>query len=227
MRADPPHLSPFPRPLSPPVTAAISVGLILFTLMAATYPVVVTFQKTGHLTGNVGTDFPGDGKGWQGLDGLRYVQETNPDEYAAAQWLRAHADTDDRILESVGNSYGDANGWFQSRFAASTGLSDVLGWYFHEVQWRGGQPDLLSRELPARAADIGTLYNTTNAAETRALLQRYDVRWVVVGTAERQGIGQCAVTAGCPPYAAAGLAKFTDLLEPAFTSGNVSIFRVP
>ena len=207
--------------------AAVSVGLVLFTLMAATYPIVVTYQKTGRLTGSVGTDFPGAGAGWEGLDGLRYVQETNPDEYAAAQWLRANAGTEDRILEAVGNSYGDANGWFESRFAAATGIPDVLGWYFHEAQWRGGQPGILNRELPARAADIGTIYNTTNAAEARALLQKYAVRWVVVGAAERQGIGQRAVPAGCPPYAAAGLAKFTDLLEPVFKSGNVAVFRVP
>lgn len=220
-------LSPAPCLLPPPIAAAIAVGLILFTLMAATYPVVVTYQKTGRLTGSVGTDFPGVGRGWQGLDGLRYVQQTNPDEYAAAQWLRANAGPDDRVLEAVGNSYGDANGWFDSRFAAATGVPDLLGWYFHEVQWRGGEPDVLSRELPARAAAIGTIYNTTNTAEARALLRQYDIRWVVVGAAERQGIGQCAVSAGCPPYAAAGLAKFTDLLEPAFTSGAVAIFRVP
>jgi YYY domain-containing protein len=212
---------------TPWAVSAISVALVVFALMAATYPAIVTFQKTGHLNGSVGTDFPGVGLGWQGLDGLQYVQQTNPDEYQAAMWLRAHAGQDDRVLEAVGNSYGDSNGWFQSRFAAAAGVPDLLGWYFHEVQWRNGDSDVLNHLIPARAADVGTIYNTTNVADARALLKQYDVRWVVVGADETQGEGRCAVNAGCPPYAPAGLAKFTDMLELAFHSGPVSIFRVP
>jgi YYY domain-containing protein len=210
-----------------PVAASLISGtLVVFALMAVTYPAIVTYQKTGHFTGSVGTDFPGIGLGWQGLDGLGYVQQTNPDEYRAAMWLRAHAGQDDRVLEAVGNSYGDSNGWFQSRFGAATGVPDLLGWYFHEVQWRNGDPDMLDHVLPARAADIGTMYNTTNASDARALLKQYDVRWVVIGADETQGIGKCAVSAGCPPYAPAGIAKFTDMLDLAFRSGPVSIFRV-
>jgi uncharacterized membrane protein len=207
--------------------SAISVALVVFALMAATYPAIVTYQKTGHWVGSVGTDFPGPGEGWQGLDGLQYVRQSNPDEYQAAMWLRAHAGQDDRVLEAVGNSYGDANGWFDSRFAAATGVPDLLGWYFHEVQWRNGDPDVLNHLIPARAADIGTIYNTTNAADARALLAQYDIRWVIVGADETVGEGRCAVDAGCPPYAPAGLAKFTDMLDLAFRSGQVSIFRVP
>jgi YYY domain-containing protein len=212
---------------TPWAVAAISVALVVFALMAATYPIIVTYQKTGHWNGTVGTDFPGAGDGWQGLDGLRYVQQSNPDEYRAAMWLRAHAGQDDRVLEAVGNSYGDANGWFQSRFAAATGVPDLLGWYFHEVQWRNGDADVLYHLIPARAADIGTMYTTANVTDARALLKQYDVRWVVVGADETQGEGKCAVSAGCPPYAPAGLAKFTDMLELAYRSGQVSIFRVP
>jgi len=205
--------------------AAVAVGVAFLALMASVYPAVVPFQRTGHF-GQQGTDFGGAGNGWLGLDGFRYVSETNPDEFLAMQWLRDHAGPDDRLAEAVGNSYGDAHGWFQSRFAAATGIPDILGWYFHEAQWRGGSEQIVTRELPARAADIGTLYTTTDNAAARRILAKYGITWVIVGLTEEQGEGQCSVPAGCPPYAAQGLAKFDGMLDLAFRSGRVSIYRV-
>ncbi len=205
--------------------AAVAVGVALLALMASVYPAIVPFQRTGHF-GQQGTDFGGAGNGWQGLDGFRYVSETNPDEFLAMQWLRDHAAPDDRLVEAVGNSYGEAHGWFQSRFAASTGIPGVLGWYFHEAQWRGGSEQIVTHELPARAADIGTLYGTTNTAEARRILAKYGITWVIVGLTEEEGEGHCSVPLGCPPYAAPGLAKFNDMLDLAFRSGRVSVYRV-
>ncbi len=205
--------------------ATVAVGLVLLTVMAAIYPAVVPFQRTGHF-GQEGADFGGPGEGWQGLDGFRYVRTSNPDEFAAMQWLRDHAATDDHLIEAVGNSYGDSHGWFQSRFAASTGIPGVLGWYFHEVQWRGGSDQTITRALPERAADIGTLFGTTNAADARRILAKYQITWVIVGLTEEEGEGHCSVPIGCPPYAAQGLAKFNDMLDLAFRQGRVSIYRV-
>ncbi len=204
---------------------SVSVGVALFALMAAVYPAIVPFQRTGHF-GAEGTDFGGPGGGWKGFDGFAYVGETNPDEYAALLWLRDHAQTDDRLIEAVGNSYGDSHGWFQSRFSAATGVPSVLGWYFHEVQWRGGTPQINSRELPERAADIGTLYTTTSTVEANRILSKYGINWVIVGLTEQDGEGQCTVPLGCPPYNAQGLAKFKDMLDLAFQHGRVSIYHV-
>ena len=216
-----------PRTLNPERLrlAAVAVGVALLALMASVYPAVVPFQRTGHF-GQQGTDFGGAGNGWQGLDGFRYVSETNPDEFRAMQWLRDHASPDDRLAEAVGNSYGDAHGWFQSRFAASTGIPGILGWYFHEAQWRGGSEQIVTHALPERAADIGTLYGTTNTAEARRILVKYGITWVIVGLTEEEGEGHCSVPLGCPPYAAAGLAKFNGMLDLAFRSGRVSVYRV-
>lgn len=206
--------------------AAVRVGLAVFALMAATYPVLAPFQRTGQF-GSQGVDFGGEGEGWRGMDGFRYVAETNPDEFGAFMWLREHSGQDDRLVEAPGNSYGEAHGWFQSRFAAATGTPGVLGWYFHEVQWRGGTPEVIDRDLPERAADIGTLYGTTNAQEARRILAMYRITWVIVGLAEEEGEGRCAIAAGCPPYPPAGLAKFNDMLDLAYRQGRVSIYHVP
>lgn len=206
--------------------AAISTGVTLLALVAATYPLVVPFQRTGHF-GAEGTDFGGPGEGWQGIDGFHYVAETNSDEYSALLWLRDHAGPNDRLVEAPGNSYGEANGWFQSRFAAASGVSGVLGWYFHEVQWRGTTSQVTTRVLPERAADIGTLYTTTNAPDARRILAKYQITWVIVGLTEQDGEGRCAISLGCPPYPQPGLAKFSDMLELAYRQGRVSIYHVP
>jgi len=81
--------------------------------------------------------------------------------------------------------------------------------------------------LPERAADIGTLYGTTNAQDARRILAKYQINWVIVGLTEEDGEGKCAISLGCPPYPQAGLAKFADMLELAYRQGRVSIYRVP
>ncbi len=205
--------------------AAVYGLMTVLALFAMTYPVLVTYQRTGHF-GNAPIDFGDAGAGWQGVDGFRYIATTNPDEYAAALWLRAHSAPSDRLIEAVGNSYGETEGWFQSRFAASTGTPGVLGWYFHEVQWRGGAPKVITNQLPERAVDIGTFYSTTNVSDARRILTKYDIQWVIVGSAEQDGEGRCGVPVGCPPYAQAGLAKFGDMLDLAYRHGRVSIYHV-
>jgi uncharacterized membrane protein len=217
------------RPLSVdrrPLIAAARIGVTIFAAMAIVYPLLVPYQRTGHF-GSEGIDFGGPAEGWKGMDGFQYVAQTNPDEFAALMWLRAHSGQDDRLVEAPGNSYGDSHGWFQSRFGAASGIPDLLGWYFHEVQWRGGTPAVIDTELPERAADIGTLYGTTNTQDARRILDKYRINWVVVGLNEEEGEGHCAISLGCPPYPPAGLAKFKDMLELAYQHGSVSIYHVP
>jgi YYY domain-containing protein len=217
------------RPLSVdrrPLIAAARIGMTIFAAMAIVYPLLVPYQRTGHF-GSEGIDFGGPAEGWKGMDGFQYVAQTNPDEFDALMWLRAHSGQDDRLVEAPGNSYGDSHGWFQSRFGAASGIPDLLGWYFHEVQWRGGTPAVIDTELPERAADIGTLYGTTNTQDARRILDKYRINWVVVGLNEEEGEGHCAISLGCPPYPPAGLAKFKDMLELAYQHGSVSIYHVP
>ncbi len=87
--------------------------------------------------------------------------------------------------------------------------------------------NVIDTVLPERAADIGTLYGTTNAQDARRILAKYQINWVIVGLTEQDGEGQCAISLGCPPYPPAGLAKFNDMLELAYRHGSVSIYHVP
>ncbi len=146
-----------------------------------------------------------------GLEG-RTPRERTPDGAEAIAWVRANTPGDAVILEAVGPSY-DTAGIGYGGVSSSTGRATVMGWEGHQQQWRGGDPQLLAQIAP-RAADVATIYSTTDVAQARALLATYGVDYIYVGEAERQ------------TYPAEGLAKFPALGDIAFQNGEVTIYRV-
>src|SRR5690606_22041983 len=84
-----------------------------------------------------------------------------------------------------------------------------LGWPGHERQW--GRPDDVLEE---RRAAVDAAYTTPSLEEALAILQQYDVTYIVVGTVERA------------TYSPEGLAKF-DGLQQVSNSGLATLYRVP
>ena len=163
-------------------------GLFLASLY---YPVEAALTKGGNGGENT-------------LDGLAYIARSSPGEYAAIQWLRENGKEGEGIVEAVGDSWSA-----YGRVSSSTGMPTVLGWPWHEHQWRG------SREaFEGRAEDVRTIYTTPDASEAMRLLKEYDVQYVVVGPRERVS------------YGLGGLAKFPRIGETAFESEDVTIYRV-
>ncbi|MEW6566748.1 MAG: DUF2298 domain-containing protein [Chloroflexota bacterium] len=139
------------------------------------------------------------------LDGTAYLARENPDDYAAIQWMQAHV-PESVIAEAVGGSYHEEFG----RISAHTGLSTVLGWPWHETQWRGG-----SALLGPREADIRRLYETPDWNEAKAIIDQYGIDYVIVGRSEHVA------------YPGMILRKFDVMLEPVFQSGDLTIYAVP
>ncbi|NMC52168.1 MAG: hypothetical protein GYA48_00835 [Chloroflexi bacterium] len=108
------------------------------------------------------------------LDGTAYIEEYNPDEAQAIEWLQAAPVG--ALAESVGGSY---TGY--ARISTHTGQPNVLGWPGHESQWRGG-----SAEMGSRQSDIITLYETNSWEAAREIIDRYDIRYIYVGGLEWQ-----------------------------------------
>jgi uncharacterized membrane protein len=81
-----------------------------------------------------------------------------------------------------------------------------MGWTGHELQW-GHEPG-------TRRADVDLLYTTPEAAVARPLLERYDVRYVVVGPIERADHGD------------AGLAKWDALGRRVFDREGTTVWRL-
>ena len=136
------------------------------------------------------------------LDGTGFIGSYNPEDLAMIQWLRQAPDG--VIVEAVGGQYS----WY-ARIATHTGLPNLLGWPGHESQWRGGGAEMGSRQL-----EIESLYRTTRWEDARVILERYQVRYVVVGNLER-------ITYEVNED------KFIQHLKPVFKKGNSVIYEVP
>lgn len=141
------------------------------------------------------------------LNGLAYIEQYYPDDYAAIQWLQINAQPGDVVLEAIGGQYS-----YFARVSMATGVPTVLGWPGHERQWRGERYDALAG---TREQDVQEMYATTNMQRAQELLDRYGVTYVFVGSLERNG-----------GYASpAGLLKFDHALTVAYQNNSVTIYR--
>lgn len=147
-----------------------------------------------------------------GLEG-KTPREQSPAGRASIAWLRDNAEPGSVILEMVPATGGSYSAEGYGGVSSSTGLPTVLGWVGHERQWRGGDQAVLDA-LGPRQADVGTLYSTIDQEQARTLLQKYNVRYIYVGSLERSA------------YPAESLAKFNQLADVVFQQDDVEIYRV-
>ena len=179
--------------------AVFRAGLSLMLAIGLTYTVLGFWTKTNGFQ-------PPDG--WS-LDGTAYLQRSSPDEFAAAAWLR---DAPPGVLaEAVGGSYTS-----YGRVSMLSGKPTVLGWDFHEFQWRGGG-DLQG----SRQSDIQRLYCTNDWAEAQQIIDQYEIRYIFIGQLERATYTaeKCA--------GSLDERKFQRNLAAVFQQGEASIYAVP
>jgi uncharacterized membrane protein len=126
------------------------------------------------------------------LDGAVFYEHVFPTDYQMAQWIQANIKPMGGkipvVLEAWGGSYHQEYG----KLATLTGYPTVLGWDFHEVQWRGsGDKAVVRGENPDdtivhRQADVDAIYTSPDLNATRDLLKKYKIDYVYVGDIERQ-----------------------------------------
>jgi len=136
----------------------------------------------------------------------------------AIAWLFANVSGSSVVAEASIGPYR-CNG---SRISAATGLPTIIGWERHEQQQR--YPDT----LPARVADVRTLYTSPDIDEKTSILRRYNVEYVVVGDLER--VYPVADNECTPTGSEAGIEAFDAMvgttLEVAYASRGTTIYRV-
>lgn len=116
----------------------------------------------------------GDFKNYQGLDGLKYLEELYPDNYQAILWINQNISGQPVMLEAPGDSYTTFN-----QVSSATGLPTIQGWIVHEWLWRGGY------DAPAaRQTDVNTIYTSDDLTEVKNLLDKYQVDYIFVGAKE-------------------------------------------
>ncbi len=191
----------------------ITWGALAFILLgvAAMYPLLSFTSRLNGSSPDLAT-----------MDGATYYERTFPADYQVVQWIKANVKPAvgkmPVILEAWGGSYHQDFG----RIASNTGFPTVLGWDFHEVQWRGsgdkavvrgGDPD---DTVVHRQNDIDQIYTSSDLQITKNLLKKYGVDYVYVGDSERQ------------KYAAnaAMLNKFSQLGVVAVQVGNSVLYKI-
>jgi YYY domain-containing protein len=169
------------------------IAFFALVFVGMVYPVLAIPSKAGNF------------KGKPTLDGMAFLQNVRADDYAAIQWLQENVPGMAYMVEATGGSYSDAG--FVSAF---TGLPTVLGWDFHQYQWRGN-----TIESGKRQPDIAQIYQSSDSSQVLTLLDRYDVQYVYVGPVEKRKYE-------LPPHVAE---RFGHFLDKVYEGGGVSIYR--
>ncbi len=210
------------------------VGLLIVLIMALAYPVFGLAAKTNDFQLNVFADnfkaaqaahdpaaLQTAARVWT-LDGSQLFQNQYPDDAAAAKWL---LNAPEGVIAEAFNktsSYTD-----YSRMSVYSGDPTVLGWWYHEWQWRGNLDNLVSpiTDLSCKAKDsfdprrmrsddISCLYEANNWDVVSEVINQYNVRYVVVGTLERRDYH-------------INEALFQQHLKQVFQQNQVVIYEVP
>jgi uncharacterized membrane protein len=127
-----------------------------------------------------------------------------PSLHQAILWLEKNTDSQPTILEAPGDSYTDYN-----LISAYTGLPTIQGWFVHEWLWRG------SAQIPQeRVREIEVVYISNNLEETKKILTKYKVEYVILGKFERE------------KYPNLKEKKFDSLGTLVFSSGNTKIYQI-
>ena len=137
------------------------------------------------------------------LDARPALARRSAGDAAAIAWLEAHAPEGSVVLEATGDPYREF-----ARIASHTGIPTVLGWANHESLWRSNEPEIVQRADAVRA-----FYSATDPRTAAYVLQKYRVRYVVVGDLERQ------------TYPQANNAASLTLLQPVFP-GQTAVYQV-
>jgi YYY domain-containing protein len=156
--------------------------------------------------------------GYVGLNGAEYMERTTyqeegvrltlSDDLEAIEWLKDNVRGSPVIVEGLTDLYRWGN-----RYSIYTGLPAVVGWDWHQRQQRVDYAWAVTQ----RRSEVDQFYSSPSEDDAIAMLQRYGVRYVIVGQLE-------AVY-----YPPAGLEKFgrmaVDGLAPVFQNGRVTIYE--
>ena len=150
------------------------------------------------------------------LNGIAYVDVYSPADYKTIEWVRDNTSGDAVVLEGSlvpcpENPEG-CNDWKPelARIASATGRPTILGWEWHERQWRSNE----SADFEQRQQDVRVIYETEQADTAALLLKKYGVDYVVVGPRERAVYGE------------SGIPKFSMLGSSVFADGGITVYRI-
>ncbi len=194
------------------VFAAIVVPAVLLATLGLVYPLLASFNRT-------------DSFGLEtSIDGLASVQRSDPGEYDLVQWLKQNTPLDSVVIEASGRRWAPGSGGptvvdagsdysDSGRISGRSGRATPIGWYFHEIQWRGDNPSNQT-EFQRRQALVDSAYVSGDPETVLSVMREFDADYLVVGRVE---LGRYP---GLLP-------DYSGFLDIAFESGTYRIYRLP
>lgn len=143
-------------------------------------------------------------KKYQGLWGLNFLKNSNPDNFAAVEWINKNIKGQPVMVEAVGDSYTTFN-----QISVATGLPTIEGWVVHEWLWRGGYS-----KPAARQEEVKTIYESKDLPQIKKIIEKYSVRYIFVGDKEYE------------KYPNLDEKKFEQIGKIIFQSGNTKIYKL-
>lgn len=194
------------------VRAAVPAAAILLA-GGLVYPLLAAFNRTEAFSRPTA------------IDGLAWLQSADPGEYALVRWVEHNVPPGAVLIEATGRrwvveadgsrrmvdagvDYTDAG-----RIASRTGRQVPIGWYFHEIQWRGDSPANRERFL-ARQDAVDQAYLASTPDAVLAAMRTYGAGYLVVGSVELS-----RYPGPLPDYDA--------FLDRVFEAGRYRIYRLP
>lgn len=174
--------------------AGVSAVILLGALV---YPAIATPNRANGFAGR------------PTLNGLAFFQQDFPADYAAAAWLSANVQGTPVELEAEGGALAGNFSAEGGRISELTGLPTVLAWLEHDQIHHG-----IVVPLQQRSSAIRMIYTTSDPIIAHALLQQYNVQYVVVGDLERR------------VYGTAGLAKFAQMGAAVYRGAGITIYDI-
>ncbi|GAB4454184.1 MAG: hypothetical protein OHK0041_18460 [Anaerolineales bacterium] len=153
------------------------------------------------------------------LDAMTFMQYAHYDDfgqrldlsedYRAIRWMQDNVQGSPVIVEANCSEYR----WC-TRFTIYTGLPGVVGWNWHQRQQRV----YTANWVQDRVNEVSEFYNSLTAAYARRFLQKYGVKYIIVGQLERAA------------YTPEGIAKFEQfdgtLWRSVYRDGQTVIYEV-
>ncbi len=189
--------------------AVPALGLVVIGLC---YPLLAAFNRTNGFDAQTS------------VDGLAAVAAADPGEYDLVQWITKNTPRDAVVIEASGRRWAPSSGApvlvdagvdysDSGRIAARTGRATPIGWYFHEIQWRGDNAKNRA-EFLRRQDEVDAAYYSGDPERVKAVMREFGAEYLVVGRIE------LARYPGLLP-------DFSKFLDVAHKAGNYTIYRLP
>jgi YYY domain-containing protein len=175
-------------------SAVGSILVLVVLLLGAVYYTMAVWTKTNGLKAPAGAT----------LDASAYMKQTHPDDALAITWILANIHDNGPIAVAVGGDYDE----YAALVGTHTGIPIVVGWVFHEDQWRGG-----AGVQEQRRDDIKELFTTSDWTRAQEILETYGIRYVYFGPQEKS------------VYGTRGLDKFLAHMKVIYQTDPVTIFE--